>query len=526
MSQPKVESYEAVVVGGGIAGLTCAAYLSRSGLRTLVLEKQNKTGGLIGTFFHEGFAFDSGARAFENSGILFPMLKNLGIELSFLKSIVSIGIGEHWVRLTGKDSLNDYAAMLKESFPANHADIDRITAEIRKVMGYLEVLYGIDNPLFREDMKDINYLKSELLPWLIKYRRSAPKISRLNLPVDNYLRRLTDNQALIDMVIQHFFDETPTFFALSYFSLYLDYTYTKGGTGSLPSALNDYIIEHGGEIRTGCEVVSIDAAGHTLQLADGRSLNYKKLVWAADQSSLYRLIQGANSARFHSQRDLVANSHGANSILTLFIGLNKDMEYVAQSSGPHAFYTPETSGLSSLSAWSEAAANGEEALQDWLSAYFERTTYEISCPVLRDPALAPEGQSGLVVSTLLDYGLTRHYADNGNYEKLKQFCSDKIIDVLERIFPGISESVLFSICATPTTLERINGSKEGAITGWAFTNAKMPAEMRLKKISKSVQTPINDIYQCGQWTFSPSGVPTCILTGKLAADKVSKDSGI
>ena len=53
-------NYDAVVVGSGIAGLTCAAYLSRSGLSTLVLERQDHVGGLLGTFTHEGFVFDRG----------------------------------------------------------------------------------------------------------------------------------------------------------------------------------------------------------------------------------------------------------------------------------------------------------------------------------------------------------------------------------------------------------------------------------------------------------------------------------
>jgi phytoene dehydrogenase-like protein len=38
----------------------------------------------------------------------------------------------------------------------------------------------------------------------------------------------------------------------------------------------------------------------------------------------------------------------------------------------------------------------------------------------------------------------------------------------------------------------------------------------------SVRTPIPGVFQAGQWTFSPSGFPTAILSGKLAADQVRK----
>ena len=54
---------------------------------------------------------------------------------------------------------------------------------------------------------------------------------RLSQPVAEYLAKFTTNKALVDVIAQHFFQDTPTFFALSYFSLYLDYCYPKGGTG-------------------------------------------------------------------------------------------------------------------------------------------------------------------------------------------------------------------------------------------------------------------------------------------------------
>lgn len=90
------------------------------------------------------------------------------------------------------------------------------------------------------------------------------------------------------------------------------------------------------------------------------------------------------------------------------------------------------------------------------------------------------------------------------------------------VFPGIIKKCEVSFCITPLSIEQKTGNSQGAITGWAFTNEKMPVENRFKKIAKSIETPIRDVFQCGQWTFSPSGLPISILTGKLAADEVKK----
>lgn len=532
-------AYDVIVVGAGMAGLTAAAYTSRAGLKVLLFEKGKKTGGLVNSFEHRGFVFDGGIRAIENSGIVAPMLRQLGLHVEFLPSPVSIGIGEDVVRINSKDSLGAYQALLEKHFPDSKHGIANIIREIARIMGYMEVLYGIDNPLFLDLRSNPTYVFRTLLPWSLKYALTAPRIAKLQEPVEEHLARLVSDQALIDMIAQHFFQATPASFALSYFSLYLDYRYPRGGTGTLAKTLERFVLDRGSEIRRETEITSLDPGRRQVADAGGNTYRYKKLVWAADQKTLYRIVDPASLTNreviegIQARKEALVGKTGGDSVLTLFLAVDLDSGYFARISSPHFFYTPSKAGLSQVRL-RQLRADDPEAragwigdrtrIEDWLRRYLELTTYEISLPALRDSALAPAGKTGLIVSSLFDYSLTKHIEALGWYDEFKQLVADHVIQVLDAsIYPGLGAAVIDNLTSTPLTLERIAGNSEGAITGWAFTNDAMPAVRSLPMVAQAVRTPIPDTYQAGQWTYSPSGLPISILTGKLAADRILKD---
>lgn len=74
--------YDAVVVGGGLAGLTAAAILGRNGRATLVVEQAGDLGGLARTKLHEGFSFNLGPHAVYRAGHARRILRSLGIGYS------------------------------------------------------------------------------------------------------------------------------------------------------------------------------------------------------------------------------------------------------------------------------------------------------------------------------------------------------------------------------------------------------------------------------------------------------------
>src|SRR5690554_5814552 len=98
--------YDVIVVGAGIAGLTSAAYLSKSGYRTLLIEKNQECGGLLGSFDFHGHQVDQGARGIIDSGIFTPMMKQLGLQIDLLPNPIRLTIKNEWVDFIDATSID------------------------------------------------------------------------------------------------------------------------------------------------------------------------------------------------------------------------------------------------------------------------------------------------------------------------------------------------------------------------------------------------------------------------------------
>ena len=225
-------THDVVAVGGGGAGLAAAACAARAGRSVALFEPQGRLGGLVQSVARDGFVFDMGLHAVENAGIVLPMLAELGQRMEVVRSPLSVGIEDDRIRVDSHASLADYRNLLVRTYPDHAADVDRIMALVTRIMRDMDVLYGIDNPLFKDVLRDRRYLLGTLLPSMVKLVATIGRINRMSGPVEALLDRLTDDPGLKGIIGQHFFKGTPAFFAMRYFGVYLDYFYPRGGTAA------------------------------------------------------------------------------------------------------------------------------------------------------------------------------------------------------------------------------------------------------------------------------------------------------
>ena len=517
-----------IVVGGGLAGLTAALSLAHSGREVLLLEKNESCGGLMNTFERNNFRFEAGARALVNAGLVKPLIKEFALDIEMLPNPITLGIEDKLLRTEGEESLAQYSKVLKDLYPDSKIEVDRIIQSIQAIIEDMKVLYGVNNPLFSKKKKNIITHLPSMISWILKFARTMYRIQKMGTPFEEHLSIMAENQSLKDMIGQHFFRKTPVFFALSYFALYNDYLYPKGGVGAFIQKLVAAIGERGGEIRYHTEITGVDAQRRILNDAQGNEYQYKKMIWAGDLKTLYAItneegMDKKSLVSFRKKKQAVLSHKGAESVFSVFLGVDLPPAYFQEKASGHLFYTPDRKGLGTihtrelqelLQRWETIE---KEELFTWLNRFCRYNTFEISIPVLRDSDAAPWGKTGMIISVLFDYELTRRIRAKGWYEEFKRRFEEEIImTISSSIYSGMKGKVLFSFSTTPCSIQERVGSSEGSIVGWSF-EGKIPVVTSMFNMGSSVKTELPDVYAAGKWVYSPAGGPTAIMTGRIAA---------
>lgn len=228
-----------------------------------------------------------------------------------------------------------------------------------------------------------------------------------------------------------------------------------------------------------------------------------------------------------SKNKYLAN-RGGDSVFTLFLEVDEPLESFGKIAHGHFFYTPNREGLGEthrkelVDLLRNFDTTGKEQILEWLDRFIRLNTYEISIPGLKDPFMAPPGKSGIIISFLAEYDLFKKVQKAGWLDDFIRETETRVIDIISQtVLPMLKEKIMDRFSFTPLSYENRTGSSEGAIVGWEFQKS-MPVSNKIQYSDRSVYTPVPNIYQAGQWVYSPAGVPMSILTGKMAADKIMK----
>ncbi len=83
--------WDAIVIGAGLAGLSCAAHLAKAGKQVVVVEQHSRPGGLWTSFSRRGLIFDCSTHWVTEPQTLNRMLDELGCQPVEFEQLDSLG---------------------------------------------------------------------------------------------------------------------------------------------------------------------------------------------------------------------------------------------------------------------------------------------------------------------------------------------------------------------------------------------------------------------------------------------------
>lgn len=512
MDRDKTCSFDVVIIGGGLAGLTAAAFLSKGGVKVLVCEQAPQVGGLFNSFWKAGYLFDGGIKAVENSSVMMPMLAQLGLlqQIQFFPSQTALVIGGHVQAIRDYSDVEEYFHLLGELFPAEQKGLDRILQDTKTVYKLMDSFLTFPIPFF--DLPEFgNKARTDWFKENGSVLTSLPcAASLMRQELRPYLRQHLHHPNLINLLSDLFPDGTSVFFGLGYFRMFLDYYYPKGGIQMIPQTLAEAVQKWGGKIRLNTRVKEVLLTGKRatgVRLENDEEIHAGYVIAASDLSqALTQLVpQTLLPEKFDRKLRSADVSH---SVLNIFLGVDKPVESLNIRGCSHIFYHPDLIGIT-------------EENRISLPDYFARVPQEISIPCVHQPELAPPGKTGIIISAMTSWWYGSGWeVESVGYERMKQTYTRQLITSLENYIPNLTEHLEVCYSATPHTIASQTSNTQGAIMGWSYDRKRTFSRGNFLQMRSSVYTPIPGLLTAGHWSYSPGGSPVAVLTGKLAAEEI------
>jgi len=496
-------TYDAIIIGSGLGGLSCAAYLAKNGRKVLVLEKHNIPGGYASSFTRGNFTFDVGLHMLDGVGRgqhMHNYFKLCGIadrvEFIRLKHFGRLVFPGHDFRLPCS-GLEDTVAALRARFPHEAAGIESLLAQMAKIYRDQLNFSGSGKPL---------WLRLALFPFL--YRSLFPVVNQSSAQLLD--KHLTDEKLKAVIYANWlFYGLPPSRLNLAYGVLpNIDYWsngayYPRGGNQVIPNALVEVIRENGGEVVFNREVARIITEGGKaagVETVKGELYGGKAIVSnISPHDTFFRLLDPElvpPRLRNSTNRMELSGSH-----FNVYLGLGEGFTAQLENREDYEIFVSDTYDHELDYQWS-------------MNCKVDKASYELILYTNADDSTTRGNKFIIGLSQTQGYDYWRKFETDyaaGNkeeYNREKARMARILIERAERLIPNISANIEVLESATPLTLKRYTSNPRGASYGWANLVSQG------NPLQRSPQTtPIKNLYLSSAWTFPGEGQTAVVGCG-------------
>jgi all-trans-retinol 13,14-reductase len=452
---------EVVIIGSGMGGLFCGALLARRGVRVTVLEKNASIGGGLQTFTRGGETYETGmhvAGGFNEGGILNSICRYLGImdrlrirQSDLMLSVTYTDSGRTYDLPAGREAFIRYLSGL---FPHETENLKRYVDAVFRLsheekLFYLESMSGIG------DHTDEFFMPAD--EFIARYI-ADPELRAVLASVNPLYSGVPGHSpAYIHVMISALFMEKPCWF--------------EGGSGQLADALRSVIEQGGGKVLTRCEVSKVRVSDMNVECVTDKAGNEYRGDWYISDIhplTLMPMIEGkAFTIGYKSRLESIPDTASA---FKVYVKLKP--ETVRFPGHPVSIVD------CSENAWKMA----EYDLKDW--------PHGVNC-------FFGEGLDGyashLTAYCLMDFAEVKEWENTRTghrgeaYEAWKRERTDRVLNLVEKRFPGIRECACEIFASSPLTFRDWFGTKNAGAYGYFkdagnIAGSQIPIRTKVKNL--------------------------------------------
>ncbi len=500
-----MKSFDYVILGAGLGGLSAAACLARQGHEVAVLEKHYLPGGCCHTFDYGEYRFCADVHYISQCGAgqtIDRLLNYLERNVSFnsldpdcidrvITPEVDFKIPLGWENLR---------ARLLETFPEERVAINHYCDEIQQLH---QDVHNLTQEVRWYDQKWSDWLK------LPKYWNL---FSKRNWTLQDLYNRVGLSPKLQNLLAGQSGDYAlpPNEIALlTHTSLVWDYSegayYPKHHFKHLVDTVVEAITSRGGVVRLSTPVEHIEVWDRQVQsvtTTEGDIYHAKQAyISDLDPKLTVQLMHSTTALSPHEHQRLTGYEYSA-SAFNIYLGLDSRFE-------------PERYGIGNWNIWYYPTGNLNQEYQKQLQGDLSHPWIFLSCPTMKsqEPGMAPAGHHVLEIATVCPYQPFEqlHKTDLKAYKAKKREVYKGLMTSVHDLIPDVDSYARMKLYGTPTTSEYYLGQPQGNIYG-----AKLiPKQVGLNRLGYTTELP--NLFLVGASAGYPS-VPGVIGNGMDVAE--------